>query len=50
MIARAPAQQPQILLLDEPTSHLDIGYQQEILELVKTSQRRGLQLLPSCMT
>ena len=35
MIAMALAQQPSVLLLDEPTSHLDIKYQIETLELVQ---------------
>lgn len=35
ILARALAQQPKILLLDEPTSHLDISYQIEILNLIK---------------
>lgn len=35
LLARALAQQPQILILDEPTNHLDIKYQLELLSIVK---------------
>lgn len=35
ILARALAQQPQVLLLDEPTAHLDLKYQAEVLNLVQ---------------
>jgi len=35
IIARALAQMPQVMLLDEPTAYLDIGHQIEIYDLIK---------------
>ncbi|OGN89919.1 MAG: hypothetical protein A2Y88_10900 [Chloroflexi bacterium RBG_13_48_10] len=42
IIARAIAQQSKILLLDEPTSHLDINYQVELMEMLKKYVKNGL--------
>lgn len=45
-LAMCVAQQPQILILDEPTTHLDIGYQLEVLDLIRRFNReRGMTVL-----
>ena len=48
LVAMALAQSPQVLLLDEPTAHLDIRHQIEVLELVaRLNRETGLTVLAS---
>ena len=44
-IARALAQEPSALVLDEPTSSLDIRHQMAILELLRRSADDGMTVL-----
>jgi iron complex transport system ATP-binding protein len=45
IIARALAVEPEVMLLDEPTSNLDLKYQQEILNLIRKLRSRGLTII-----
>ena len=48
LIAQALAQEPQVLIMDEPSSHLDFGNQARLLSLIKGLVReRDLAVLMS---
>jgi iron complex transport system ATP-binding protein len=45
MLARVLVQRPQLLLLDEPTSHLDLGNRAHTLELLRALQNEGMTVV-----
>jgi iron complex transport system ATP-binding protein len=45
LFARALAQSPEVLLLDEPTSHLDLRFQAQLLKLARAEADAGLAVL-----
>src|SRR5258705_9795527 len=47
LVARALAQEPTILIMDEPTASLDFGNQVRVLAHVQTLARRGIAVVLS---
>jgi len=45
LAARALAQEPKILLLDEPTSHLDLSNKSRLVHILKDLQKQGITIL-----
>lgn len=45
LLARALAQQPKLLLLDEPTSHLDLGNKARLISILRQLNRQGVSVI-----
>ena len=45
LVARALAQQPRLLLMDEPTAHLDLAHKARLVQLVRRLVGRGMTVL-----
>ncbi|WP_373486012.1 ABC transporter ATP-binding protein [Acetobacterium malicum] len=48
MVARALVQEPEVMILDEPTSHLDIRHQLELIDILKNlSKEKNITIILS---
>lgn len=48
LVARALVQEPEVIILDEPTTHLDIRHRLELLDILKTlSKEKGITVILS---
>ncbi len=47
LIARAIAQSPEFLVMDEPTSYLDIRYRMELMEVLEGLSQKGVTIVMS---
>lgn len=47
LIARAIAQSPEYLVMDEPTSYLDIRYRMELMEVLEALSQKGVTIVMS---
>ena len=45
VLAQALAQEPDLLLLDEPAAHLDVSYQLRLFDMLREQNREGLTVL-----
>jgi len=44
-VAFALVRSPEVLLLDEPTSHLDVRYQRELMQLLSGLKEKGIAII-----